>query len=94
MFADDAPLSSEFEELYASLFDNHSRHLRIVEALAEKQSGLTRNELIAKTKFPSGGNMATILTELEQTERRKAEHGCLARSFSVNSLAALSQIRA
>ena len=67
IFADDAPLKFEFEELYASLFDHHSRHLKIVETLASKPTGLTRGELITKTKFPSGGNMTTILTELEQS---------------------------
>ena len=68
IFADNAPLKFEFEELYASLFANHSRHLTIVETLAKKPSGLTRNELIEKTKLPSGGNMTTILTELEQSD--------------------------
>ena len=30
-----------------------------------KPSGLTRNEIIAASKVPSGGNMSLILSELE-----------------------------
>ncbi len=67
IFADDAPLRHEFEELYASLFDHHDRHLKVIEALGKKLCGLSRRELVAETGFPSGGNMTTILTELEQS---------------------------
>ncbi len=67
IFADDAPLRNEFEELYASLFDHHERHLKVIEALGKKLCGLSRKELVAATGFPSGGNMTTILTELEQS---------------------------
>ena len=64
-FAPNAPLHDEFDQLYAALFEHHERHLKIVRALARKQSGLTRQELAKICKLPSGGNMTTILKELE-----------------------------
>jgi len=65
IFAEDAPLRDEFDELYAALFEHHERHLTVVRALAKKQQGLTRGELLELTRMPSGGNMTTILEELE-----------------------------
>lgn len=65
VFDTDAALKYEYEELYASLFDNYERHLQIIEALASKATGLTRNELIKATSFKSGGNISTVLNELE-----------------------------
>ena len=65
IFADDAPLQDEFGELYAALFEHHERHLTVVRALATKQQGLTRGEILTATKSPSGGNISTILEELE-----------------------------
>ena len=64
-FAKGAPLADEFEELYASLFDNHERHLAIIQVLAKKQQGLTRNEIEQLSGIPGGGNLTTILEELE-----------------------------
>jgi hypothetical protein len=37
----------------------------VIRALAHKPSGLTRNELVAASGVPSGGNMTSILMELE-----------------------------
>lgn len=64
-FAPHAPLRDEFDRLYASLFEHHERHVRVIRALARKQCGLTRQELVAPSRLPTGGNMTTILAELE-----------------------------
>jgi hypothetical protein len=64
-FAPSAPLSDEFDKLFAALFEHHERHLKVIRALARRQSGLTRQELVRASRLPSGGNMTTILTELE-----------------------------
>jgi len=66
-FADNALLKNEFEELYRSLFDNPDKHLKIVEALSAKRAGLTRKEIIEKTKLPSNGHLTNALDELEQS---------------------------
>jgi len=66
-FAPQAPLYDEFENLYAALFEHHERHLKVIRALARKQSGLTRKEIIHASKMPSGGNVSTILDELESS---------------------------
>lgn len=67
-FAPQAPLHDEFENLYAALFEHHERHLKVIRALASKQSGLTRKEIIHASKMPSGGNISTILDELESSD--------------------------
>ena len=67
-FAPQAPLHDEFENLYAALFEHHERHLKVIRALARKLSGLTRKEIINATKMPSGGNISTILDELESSD--------------------------
>jgi uncharacterized protein len=67
-FARQAPLHDEFENLYAALFEHHERHLKVIRALGRKQSGLTRNEIIHASKIPGGGNISTILGELESSD--------------------------
>jgi hypothetical protein len=66
-FAKDAPLAGEFDELYSSLFNDVHRHVEVIKALARKRSGLTREEIIAGTNIPSGGNLSTILNELTES---------------------------
>ena len=66
-FETGAPLKNEFDELYAALFKNADKHILIIRALAKVRKGLTRNELIAHTKLPSGGGLTTLLEELEES---------------------------
>ena len=67
-FADKAPLRHEFEELYRSLFSDPRRHIAIVEALANKTSGLSRNEISLEAKAPPNGHLTGTLSELEQCD--------------------------
>lgn len=64
-FVPNAPLHDEFDKLFAALFEHHERHIKVIRALARKASGLQRQELVAAAKLPSGGNLTTILDELE-----------------------------
>jgi len=64
-FSPGGDLRDEFDNLYASLFSNASRHIIIVEALGEKKSGLTREEIKEITKLPEGGVLSETLEELE-----------------------------
>lgn len=66
-FLIDAPFRLEYENLYASLFNKHQRHLAIIEALSTKGKGLTRNEIIQRTKLTDGGGLTRILKELEES---------------------------
>ena len=65
-FASNAPLKEEFNDLYKALFKNASAHIDVVTALATKQMGLTRQELLAITKQADNGAFGTVLEELEQ----------------------------
>ena len=63
-FKPNAFLKNEFENLYASLFNNSDLHVSIIKALATKTKGLTRNEILTATKLTSGGGFAKLLEEL------------------------------
>ncbi len=63
-FTQKASLKNEFNNLYASLFKNAHLHIEIVTALAKKNRGLTRQEIIAETGLSSGGGTTVLLNEL------------------------------
>jgi AAA+ ATPase superfamily predicted ATPase len=65
-FKESGELRFEFRNLYASLFKNHENHVKVVEALAKKAKGLSRDELITLTKLSNGGSLSKILLELEE----------------------------
>jgi len=65
LFAENAPLKNEFNNLYASLFKKADNHIKIVEALSSKLKGLTREEILRASKLPDGGSTNRILKELE-----------------------------
>jgi hypothetical protein len=64
-FAEKGELTNEFGNLYASLFKNHEKHVKIVEVLSKKVKGLTREEIIKSSKLPDGGGLTQTLVELE-----------------------------
>ena len=64
-FQSDGILYSECEVLYASLFKNSQRHEAIVTLLSQVKKGLTRKDIIEKSKFLSGGTLTRTLEELE-----------------------------
>ncbi|PCH57382.1 MAG: ATPase [Legionellales bacterium] len=66
-FSPNGALSREFHNLYHSLFNNAENHIKIIIALAQKISGLSKNEIIAKTKINSGGSLTNIMHELERS---------------------------
>ncbi len=63
-FTKNAKLKNEFDNLYAALFKNAGDHIAIIKALAAKNKGLTRNEIIKQTKLSSGGGLTHTLQEL------------------------------
>jgi hypothetical protein len=66
-FARDGLLRTEFNHLYASLFDQAERHEAVVRALASRRRGLTRQALLAAAKLGSGGAATKVLDELEES---------------------------
>ncbi|RLD22531.1 MAG: ATP-binding protein [Bacteroidetes bacterium] len=64
-FAPDGILRHEFENLYASLYDKPKAHIAVITALASKWKGMTRDELVRKSKLSDGGGMTRVLQELE-----------------------------
>lgn len=65
-FSKNAPLKEEFNDLYRALFKNANPYIDVVTALATKQKGLNRQELLKITKLTDNGAFGTVLEELEQ----------------------------
>ena len=61
-------LRDEFDKLYKSLFKKADNHIAIINALSTVGKGMTRGDIIAKTKLSNNGNLTTLLNELEQCE--------------------------
>lgn len=61
-------LYDEFGKLYKSLFKKSDSHVAIIEALSSVGKGMTRQDIIRKTKLSDNGNLTTLLKELEQCE--------------------------
>jgi AAA+ ATPase superfamily predicted ATPase len=57
-------LNDEFMRLYPALFEDATHHISIIRAMAQKWKGLTRQEIIAATNLPDGGNLTRYLDEL------------------------------
>ena len=66
-FTENGLLRTEFNDLYRSLFDKFEKHLLIVNALAQKGIGLTREDIIEQTQLSNGGGMTRLLNELEES---------------------------
>ncbi|MEI6651014.1 MAG: ATP-binding protein [Chlorobiaceae bacterium] len=60
-------LRTEYEKLYASLFEESDLHLKIVALLAKKRTGLGRNEIASAAKLTTGGRLTRVLDELEES---------------------------
>jgi hypothetical protein len=58
-------LKHEYEQLYASLFNNPEPYMHIVNALATRNKGLSRNEIEHLSPIRSGGDLTRYLNELE-----------------------------
>lgn len=63
-FSENGLLWDEFPKLYASLFENSEAHVKIIRALAGKQKGLTRSEIVQNSRLTEGGGVSTVIGEL------------------------------
>jgi len=64
-FTKKGELKDEFSILYSSLFKHSENHELVINALAQKRMGLSREEILQETKL-QGGGLTSILEELEQ----------------------------
>jgi AAA+ ATPase superfamily predicted ATPase len=60
-------LSNEFNHIFASLFNDSGNHVAVVEALAKSQKGITRVELVKKSKIETGGTLTKVIKELKES---------------------------
>lgn len=63
-FAPGGELHDEFNYIYASMFKSPEKYVKVIEVLAGKKSGLTREEIIAKGHMESNGQLSRILEDL------------------------------
>jgi len=63
-FDKDGLLNSEFSQLFSSLFHDSKKHLALIYVLASIRKGISRGELIKKSKIESGGDFTLKLDEL------------------------------
>lgn len=61
-------LDGEFENLYASLFDNSGPYLEVIEALSKRYRWMTRKEIQEYTKLPNGGGLTEVLSDLDDCD--------------------------
>jgi AAA+ ATPase superfamily predicted ATPase len=73
-FSKNGLLASEYDNLYRSLFNHADRHITIIETLAGKPKGLSREEIVKLSGVKDGGALTTVLRELE-------ESGFISKSF-------------
>ena len=67
-FSPGGELTGEFHRLYSSLFKKADSHLAIINALSSARKGMTRIQLIDKSKLQNNGNLSLLLRELETCE--------------------------
>ena len=65
LFSEDGELHNEFHNLYHALFRNSEKYIAIVEVLAQKKKGITRNTLIRELSVESSGAVSKALEDLE-----------------------------
>ena len=66
-FTKDGFLRGEFSNVFASLFDAYENHEDVVRVLAKVRKGLTRTDIMTRSKLTSGGRLTRTLEELEES---------------------------
>lgn len=63
-FREGAPLREEFDFLFRSLFKDSKVYKRVIELLASKLKGMSRQEILETLKMAEGGNLTEVLNNL------------------------------
>lgn len=66
-FDDNGILKTEFLTVFKSLFTHGEKHELIIEAIAKKNKGLSREEILKTTQLSNGGSLTRMLRELEES---------------------------
>jgi AAA+ ATPase superfamily predicted ATPase len=66
-FSKNGFLATEYDNLYRSLFGHADRHITIIETLAGKPRGLSREGIVQLSGLKDGGTLTTALRELEES---------------------------
>ena len=66
LFNPNGPLYDEYAHLFPAMFRHSENYEKIIEALAQRQFGMTRNEIIEQTKITSGKGLTRVLSNLER----------------------------
>ena len=92
-FDESGVLNNEYDNLYKALFEHPENHEAIVAALATAQSGLTRKQIISKSKVKEGGPYTRAMDDLlisgfveEVLPYGKAKRGALYRLLDEYSI--------
>lgn len=67
-FAKKAKLKNEFNRLFSSLFAKPTDYMKIINFLATKHSGFTRDEIAKATGIQKGGGFSKMLAALEASD--------------------------
>ena len=67
-FKQGAPLRTEFDFLYRSLFKDSKKYRNVVEILATKLKGMTRQEILEMLKLKEGGELTEVLDNLAKCD--------------------------
>ena len=59
-------LHNEYERLFKSLFKKSDSHIKVINAIAEKRYGVTRDEIIEQTGMSTGETLSKTLKELQE----------------------------
>lgn len=65
-FSPEGFLYTEFENLYASLFEKPDLYIEVVRVLAKSRQGISRNDISRMAHLPSGGTLTKVLLALEE----------------------------
>jgi nitrogen regulatory protein PII-like uncharacterized protein len=68
-------LRTEFDKIYNSLFKHSEKYVTIINTLAQKRSGLTREEIIKHSGLANAGSLTRMLEELEQSSFIRIYYG-------------------
>lgn len=66
LFSRDGKLRNEFDRLFKSLFKDDRMYREVIESLARRKSGKTREEILADVSFTDGGKYSECLQALEE----------------------------
>ena len=67
-FAENAPLRSEYQRLFGSLFTSPNLPMKIVELLATKRQGFSRREILEKVGIQDSGSFSDVMNALQSSD--------------------------